>query len=335
MKKKSTIFNLIILAVVTLVLLFYMIFVDGWENMVEALNKADYVWLVAAGSMMILYWLTEMISVYSIGKKLYAPLKFRHSVKTVMIGQLFNCITPFATGGQPMQAYYMTTRGVPAGIALLSLLARFLVYQVILTVYSVVAIFARLPDFTENISSIGYIVIIGFIVNSAVVVALVMVNFFPNFSKKATEFIINLGAKIRIIKNRDETLKKANEQIDVFYNNVREIKKYVSSLVVMSLVTVVQLTVYFLVPYFICISLGIKITVLDALFSSAFVHMVSSFVPLPGAAGGAEGGFYLFFNRYVPDSGVLATIIVLWRLMTFYMPIIFGAFFANRLRKMR
>jgi uncharacterized protein (TIRG00374 family) len=55
--------------------------------------------------------------------------------------------------------------------------------------------------------------------------------------------------------------------------------------------------------------------------------MITSFVPVPGASGAAEGGFYLFFKNFFSPS-TLAGAVIMWRIMTYYMNIFIGAPFA-------
>ena len=54
--------------------------------------------------------------------------------------------------------------------------------------------------------------------------------------------------------------------------------------------------------------------------------MVSSFVPLPGAAGAAEGSFFMFFGAFLQPSNI-AYAILIWRFFVFYLPILVGVFF--------
>jgi len=334
LKKKTLYINIAIIAVVTLILLGYMFLVDGFGNLISALGQAKLSWLVGAVLMIVIYWIMETLSVFVLAKKLYPKHRLKHSLKTVMIGQLFNCITPFATGGQPMQVFILSQRGMPAGLATLCLFARFIVYQTVLTILSIIALILRLPFFIENVSKLGLIVLIGFIVNFAVVAALFSVAFFPNASKKIAISFVRFLGKIKIIKKTDKLIKRTDEQVSLFYEHIKQAEKYIGSLIKMSALTVVQLIAYFSIPFFIFTALGISgMSYFDALYSSAFVLMVSSFVPLPGAALGAEGSFLLFFNMYSISDNFTAVAMLLWRFITFYIPIITGMFFLNRLHK--
>jgi uncharacterized protein (TIRG00374 family) len=334
MKKKMMIINIVILVLVTLLLVFYLFFVDGIDSFIKAFQNASLLPMLTAFLMMAVYWMMESFTVYVIAKKVYPPHRLKNSIKTVMIGQLFNSITPFATGGQPMQAFVLIQRGMPAGLATFSLFSRFIIYQIVLTLFSIIALIFRLNFFVSHISSLGYIVLIGFLVNFAVVGGLLMIAFFRNGTKKAAKAIISLLSKIKIVKSKEELIQKTYDQIDLFYVNMCELKQYTGVIFQMTLLTAVQLIAYFSIPFFICVALGANdISFFNVLCSSSFVLMISSFVPLPGAALGAEGSFLLFFSMYFTDNEYISTAMLIWRFITFYLPIICGILFLNRLHK--
>ena len=76
-------------------------------------------------------------------KRMYKSQNFRNSVKVSMIGQLFNNITPFSSGGQPMQAYELTKTGKRVSDSLSVLMLKFIVTQIALVVTTVIIVFAE------------------------------------------------------------------------------------------------------------------------------------------------------------------------------------------------
>jgi hypothetical protein len=66
------------------------------------------------------------------------------------------------------------------------------------------------------------------------------------------------------------------------------------------------------------------------------LYITASFTPLPGASGAQEGGFYLFFKSFFPDSLIFAALLI-WRFVTYYLFIIIGflAVLADQTFKMR
>lgn len=60
----------------------------------------------------------------------------------------------------------------------------------------------------------------------------------------------------------------------------------------------------------------------DLIGITAFVYLISDFVPLPGASGGSEGSFFILL-RYFLKSATSATLLV-WRFVTYYAGLIVG-----------
>ena len=95
----------------------------------------------------------------------------------------------------------------------------------------------------------------------------------------------------------------------------------------MSALTAVQLTAFFLIPLCIFYAFGLgKADVLLMICAGAFVLNFTSFIPLPGAAAGAEIGFHTIFSIFFPTH-ILSVAILFWRLLTFYLPICVGGCF--------
>ena len=318
---KAKTFNYIIIILTLVILTCYLFIVDSPKNILKALKTANFNWLFYASCCIILYWLVETLVLHYICNKLSNKISLFTCFRTTMVGQLFNCITPAASGGQPAQALMLTNHNIPFGNASCVLLAKFVVYQVTLTVYSFILILLKLSYFM-NVSEYAALVFIGFLVNILVVIVLIGICFFPNLTKKLS--------KIKILRKLNEAQHKINTEIDNFYQNFTNLKHDLKILIIPTLLSIIQLTLYFVIPYFVCLSLGVSnVSMFIVICSTAFVLMISSFVPLPGGSGGAEGGFYLFFKIFFPSTSLLAIAILLWRLITFYLPILIGMMFTK------
>lgn len=62
--------------------------------------------------------------------------------------------------------------------------------------------------------------------------------------------------------------------------------------------------------------------------AQAFVTMVSSFMPLPGGSGAAEGSFYVFFKIFFMENTIKSAILI-WRIITYFLNIVIFAPFSN------
>ena len=68
-------------------------------------------WLAGAAGLMVVYWVLESTELH-LALKRFSPAAgaLRH-LSSNDDRAIFNCITPFASGGQPMQALYLMKKG--------------------------------------------------------------------------------------------------------------------------------------------------------------------------------------------------------------------------------
>lgn len=324
MKKKKNKLNLIICGIAFVVMVVFL-FVDGIDNILQAMSELNPLFLLLAVLCMVGYWFFEGYGLHMAAKSLEPGTKLKTSILVAMIGQYFNCITPCATGGQPMQVYTYVKHKMPLGSAMTALVARFIVYQFMLTIYSVIFLIFKLSMFTEgDLKGLTFLVIIGFIVNTAVIIMLFMLAFFRKATTKIAHFIIRLLGKIHIIKDVDEKIAYIDSELEGYYQNFLFIKKKPLLVLKMCLVTAVQLLLYFSITYVIYRGFGMGETDFFTIVScQAFVLMISSFVPLPGAMGAAEGSYAAFFGGIFGGHYTVVSTFI-WRFLTFYLPIIVG-----------
>ena len=221
----------------------------------------------------------------------------------------------------------MVKFGVPLGSALTALRSKLIVYQAVLTIYSAVILIFRIGYVTETNALMLPLVIIGFIVNTAVIAGLLMLAFFRKPTVKIAHFVIRLLGKLHIMKDVDKRLEYIDQEMEMYYKNFQFIKKRPVLILKMCLYTVIQLTVFLGISYVIFLAFGlVGWDFLTIISCQAFVLMISAFVPLPGALGAAEGSYVLFFGRIFGSYVNLSTVI--WRFLTFYLAIIVGMGFS-------
>ena len=119
------------------------------------------------------------------------------------------------------------------------------------------------------------------------------------------------------------TIQKVIEQIELFHESTELISRKKNSIAQLFLITFIQLSVYYLIPYFILKSFGFDISVYYNLLATSLIYMITSFVPIPGASVANEGAFYIFFKSFFPKS-LAIPIIFVWRFITYYFLILLG-----------
>lgn len=310
---------------VSLAALIIAIFVSGnREDFFNAVKHLDKMWMLAAFAVIIIYWMLDALVLNIITSIKYKKYKFRKSFQTGMIGLLYSALTPFATGGQPMQIYEMTKTGILAGDAGSIITVKSIIYQTVMTFYAVFVFIFSSSFFLKQIDNFVFFMIWGFLSNILFISVVVFICFKQKFTKSCARLIILFLSKIRIIKNFDNALEKTYDQMKIFHDSVLSLKGNVPEIIKAIVVSIAQLTFFYAIPY--CIYRGFHLS--DAslfliIAANSLISMIAAFFPLPGATGAAEGSFYLFFSMFFTKKLVLFATLI-WRVVTYYSCIICG-----------
>ena len=317
--------NIALCAAAFIVMFIYLFVAGEGEQTINAFTSFNYAFLLLVLVGIVLYWILEAVSMQLICNDLFKGFSFFKTVIVTIIGQYFNCITPLSSGGQPMQAYYYTRFGLPVEHAMPMLLCRFIAYQFTMIVYAVIVLLLRFNYFTQDLRPIMYLVAIGFIGGFVLIAMLLALAFAKNGIIRVVTWAIGLLGRIGILKDPKHTLFEATKSLEESYVGMRYLLKRPVLLAKVSLVTFVQLTVYFSLSWVIFMGFGLEANDYFTVVScQAFVYLIASFVPLPGAIGASEASYITFFNYVYGDPSIVALSTFIWRFFTFYLPIVVG-----------
>lgn len=331
--KKTAILNLSLIILIFLGLLIYMLAVDGMENIIYVLKHVDYRWVLAGIGCLVIHWICESLNLHIPIKKMYSNQRFTNSIKVAMIGQLFNNITPFSSGGQPMQAYELNKTGKRVSDSLSAMAIKFIITQTALVSSTIIVVLIEFDFFKQLMNQYLWVAMIGFIVNILAIVFVILIGIKKEIIIFIVTPIIKLLEKIRILKKKEEMIQKLNQSIDNFGNQFVIMKSEKKMVGTMFLIAVIQSIAYYSITYMVYRAFGNDgISFLQIIPTQAFLLLIMTFIPTPGSGLGAEGGFYLLFNS-IFQQGTINMSILFWRIYTFYLPIIVGALFLIPIRK--
>ncbi|GCD08497.1 lysylphosphatidylglycerol synthase transmembrane domain-containing protein [Clostridium tagluense] len=317
-------FNFILGIASGVIFILLIVFTNGWMDLIHQMKNLQIEWIIVAAIAMVLYWIFEAKTLQSIVLLMKKDYKFKKAFQVTMVGQYFNSITPFASGGQPMQLYSLTKQELGAGSAGSALMIKFIIYQSVLTVYSLVLIFWKSSFFKAKMSNLFYLIAIGFTVNASVIIFLIIFSKYRKLTHKLITTFSKILEKLRLVKDISKLEMHINDNLDQFHDNMEIVKHSKAMMAKAVIYTILQLTIIFIIPYFIYLSFGMRGASIESMIAgTAFVMMLTAFIPLPGAVGGAEGAFFMFFSLFFATNNIMAAIL-LWRLITFYSCIIFG-----------
>lgn len=323
-------FNIALLLLSIGMLVYFCVVDNNLVTLFHSMSSLNIFWLFGAAGCMLLNWIMDSRIIFHIVSHAYdGAYSSKKALKVTMVGQYFNSITPFALAGQPMQLLAFSRQGVTSGIAISTLVRKFLIYQTTITLYSLLVIVVRFQFFHSKIQGFMALAFIGFACQAGIVVVVALFTYNRPLTTKLINGVIWLLTKVRIIKNPQEISKKVQNQLEFYINNNKAMRGNRKMNIKLYGFTIMQLTALFAVPFFIYKAFhNPGAPIIDIISAQSFVTMISSYTPLPGASGAAEGSFLVLFQMFFAPA-IIKQAMLLWRLITYYSCIIVGALFAG------
>lgn len=325
--KKMNIISIIFILALSIGLFVYMVNVDGIDNIISLLHSVNYKWLIAGIGIMILFWMCEALTLHLPLKIMYKNQKFTNSFKVAMIGQLFNNITPFSSGGQPMQAYELTKTNKRISDSLSAMAMKFIITQTALVIFTFIIMIIEF-DFLRNLMhDFLWVAVASFIANIIAVAAVILAGVNKKVVMSICKPFIKLGHKIHLVKDADARIAKLDNSVSNFNSQFKGMRHHRKTVIAIFVIALIQSMLYYSVTYVVYRAFGNSgASYFQIVPAQAILLLIMTFIPTPGSGIGAEGGFLIIFNSLF-KQGTINMSILFWRLYTFYLPIIVGAFF--------
>ncbi len=320
--------NAVIIILITMIVIFLVLKKD-FNDIVKVLSNLDLKYIFIALIMFFIYiYLRSYICYKTVNDKRFT---LKESVKHNIIVQFFNGITPFSSGGQPMEVYMLTEHGINANKGTMYILQNFIFYQIALVIFGLGAvIYNAIYDIFPKVPLLRELVLIGFIINSLVAAGILFISISKKFTRFVIRNVIRFLYKIRVIKDKEKTREKWRERLDEFHECATILRKRKKLFFIGVLFNILSLACFYIIPMFVAYSMGdfTSLQIKTTLTASAYVLLIGAFVPIPGASGGIEYGFLAFFGNFLSSSKASAVLLV-WRFITYYLPMIIGAITFN------
>ena len=332
-KKRRWIWNIVLIAVIALGL-WGLFGISGeiteGEGMTfgEAMSGISVPGAVLLFAVVLGVMIVDCLKFCFVNKAVIGKVRPGVAIKTSFLGKFYDNITPFATGGQPMQIYYMTTKGVNVSLSSAVVLIRYFgsiyAFTFIGAVSMIAGVSVGVLDGVESATLLQILGWVGLFVNLIIPVFIAFFVFFPKFAMKCTTWFINVGVKLRIVKNKDRVMSKALKTVDDFVTSFKLIAKKPLWLALFILCCLAENFLTFSVPFFVMNALSCDV---HGMFFTVFALNVFttfgvSFIPTPGNSGVIEGMGVLAFS--VAAGGALAWAVLFWRFAVYYIYILIG-----------
>jgi uncharacterized protein (TIRG00374 family) len=301
------------------ILIYFCVSGHNLETLIKVFPKLNIFYLLLAIVAMFGYWVFDSLVFKELLEKGTFSSFFGY-FKLTMIGQYYNSITPFNSGGQPAQVLALSKKNISAGKSISKLSQKFFIFQLCTIFLSSLSIIFYSDTFKRKIVGFTFFSTLGLIVQISSMLLIILLYILKNKMIHVIFFMCNLLKKLKIIKNSEKLKDKIVGQLTFLMENNFSI----NCGVLVYVYSFLQNICINSIPFFVAKAFGCPgFPFLKMISAQIFITLISSINPLPGAAGSTENGFIKILSDFFIKSNIAAAMI-LFRLINYYLVIVLG-----------
>lgn len=324
--KKKAVWNMVFLFAVFGLTLYGVFHGEDLKSMMLAIQTAQWEWLLPGVGLVLFFIWGESIIIWYMMKSYGTQLKKRTCFLFSSVGFFFSCITPSASGGQPMQIYYMKKERIPIPVSTVVLMIVTITYKLVLVVIGIgILIFGQgfLHRYLEGILPVYYL---GLGLNVFCVIFMTVLVFHPVLARVILRKGMQILERFHLMKPKKERVEKLELSMDTYRGTAEYLKEHLGVILIVFGITFVQRMALFAATWFVYLAFGLSGTsFLDVVFLQAVISVSVDMLPLPGGMGISET---LFLHIFRPVFGsLLLPGMVLSRGLGYYGELLISAVF--------
>lgn len=323
--KKKIIGNGIFLALIFGMTMYGVFYGEDRGQIRETIGRTNGWYLLAAVLCVLFFIWSESIIIHYLMHTLKFPIKKWKCFLVSSVGFFFSCLTPSASGGQPMQMVYMKKEKVPLPISSLVLMIVTITYKMVLVLIGLFLLVCRhdfVKQYLQDFMSVFYL---GLFLNVVCVAFLLLLVFHPLLMKQMLMQGYRWLVKIGLMRYGAGRIKKLDASMELYHETAAYLKKHVWVMIRVLVFTCIQRLALFTVTYFVYRSFGLKkFGLYDLIMLQAVISVAVDMLPLPGGMGISEKLFSVIF---APVFGVTLILpaMILSRALSYYTELLVSA----------
>ena len=308
--KKRIILNIIFVFVLMTSVFVYIGLNYNITGIIGTLSSISWLWHALAVAALIVQYLSEALCFMIMLKSIGHTISIRRAIEYTAVDLFYMNISPFAVGGIPAQALYMTVDGVPKTHTGISITLFTCINKVVMLISSVFAIFIIPGIFSTGNPFFGVSLIYGFIFMAGIIFFCGSVLLSPKLVSAFVGLITKILIKLHIIKDTEKNHTSLNVKLKDYTACSDYIRTHPSVSFAVFLLCLVKRFAMLVPAYFVYRGLGLSgqsfiyIIAVQAILGMAF----ESFV-LPGAIGVYETASMAFYPGIFGENMALPAVL--------------------------
>lgn len=293
-----------------------------------AAKTLEPVYLFGAAATALFFTSAEGIMIWYLLGSLEGRTNLLSCIKYSFVGFFYSGITPSATGGQPMQLYYMQKEGHRISNSTVVLMTVAVIYKFVLVVIGIGMLAFYYGPLRHYLGNFIYLYYLGLFLNAALVLVLLFVMVSPRCFKGIVVGGEHVLKKLHLLKESDRRTGKLIDMADQYHEAVLFFLNHKSKIFWVIGFTFLQRCSVFFLTWLIYRGMGLAgQSMISVMVLQASVYIAVDMLPLPGAQGITEVMYKAAYAKVFPGAYLTASMCVT-RGLNFYFLLIVSAFTA-------
>ena len=300
---------------------FFFVFKDqDLTSVIDLMKSARPFWVTAGLALMCAYFLIQSWNVYRMLTSLGEKVRFFQILKFTLIEFFFCAVTPSASGGQPVEIYYMSKEKIRGASATMALIVQTCCIQIAIVGLGTLSAFLY-SHMLEG--GVALLFTFGFLINFVALVVLLACIFSTKLVRQIVAWFFTgvekLGMK-KLASKRAPT----EEALDQYQQGSNYIISHKDEFVKSIARVLLQMSCFYLIPYCVYRAFGLSAAGPLELFAmQAILYVATSGLPIPGAVGASESVFFALYGALFGEA-MISSAVLLGRGLNFYLFVIIG-----------
>ncbi len=297
---------------------------QDFGQIVAAIGQMSGGYMAAAIILAIFFVSAEGVMIWYLLRGIGEQTTLLRCISYSFIGFFFSGITPSATGGQPMQLYYMRRDGNTLSASSVVLMTVAVIYKFVLVLIGIgIVVFWRRP-LKSYLQGYYGLYFLGLFLNAALVVILLMVMFSQGIIRSCFYRVETLLVRLHLWQGKESRREKVEQFLSGYQDTVLFLRSHKKLIGITIAGTFVQRYSVFVLAFLVYCGLGLSGTAMvDIVFVQAAVYIAVDMLPIPGAQGITEAMYRGVFQKIFVGNYLVVSMCIT-RGISFYLVMLIG-----------
>ncbi|MGC9383215.1 MAG: lysylphosphatidylglycerol synthase transmembrane domain-containing protein [Kosmotogaceae bacterium] len=325
--RKSIFWTVILVLAIGLIVSIIISFIFDINEIIAVLKSVDYKVLLYPFLIFSVIYVIDTVRLKLITSQMEIDITLGDAVYNSIVGYFVSNLTPMTSGGQPFQAYHLTTIGVNSEDATNIFMSRFTEFLIFSTATVLVFLRTILSLLRMSGGIASKFIILGLIVAASTVLIFGLLLWKPRVLYHLLAFVDRtfIGKLLRKILKKDELLQSFEKWVNRFEKSITFLWSKKFFFILIDLLLGGAVIFFQALSLYVVLNIvgGISIGLWELFLLFLTLNLVVYYVPSPGASGSVEGVYNLVLSGLAFNASKVVAGVIIWRFATFYFHIFF------------